>query len=345
MKRLLLLLCWLCALPAAAQDLLVTTLSPTPGQDSVALRSTVTFTFSAPVDTSARFDGAGPLAFFTIHPADSLVIHGMQVSEDRRAVSFDVTHRADTDYLWVLTGARAEEGALLCRPAVLSYTTRHDRGEAVVQGWAGLMFVTKQRDECSAWPSVAALLDAPPGPTAAVVAAAAVADNAEFEITGVRPGTYWPVMLLDLNRDGRVQPDWSRIGHAESEVGLYDPDWDGQVDSLVVSGAGVWEIMLGAYGSSREDPAVLPGRARLLQNYPNPFAGSTRLRFELARPMPLVVAVYDLLGRQVARPARGWFTGGWHEVAWAADGLTAGTYVLRLEGPDFTLVRPLVVLR
>jgi hypothetical protein len=40
--------------------------------------------------------------------------------------------------------------------------------------------------------------------------------------------------------------------------------------------------------------------------------------------------VYDLSGRQVAEVADGSFTAGSHSIAWQADGLPSGLYVIKL---------------
>lgn len=345
MKPLLLILL-LAAVPAAVaqdQDFQVTALSPAAGRTGVALETTVAFTFSMPVDTTARFEGQGPLAFYAVSPADSITVDSMYVSEDRMTVSFDVAHRPATDYTWLLTAARSEQGDLLCSPAVLSYTTHAEAGDAVVKGEATIIILVKRSSTCSSWyEPVAVLLDAPPGPEASIVAAAEVGDLARFEITGVRAGTYWPVMFVDTGGDGLISPVWNLAGNLSSEVGLYDPDHDGQGDSLVVEAGATLEIILGAYGGAKEGSAELPGTAHLLQNYPNPFTGSTALRFELERPLSLRIAVYDIQGRRVARPAQGFFAAGLHEVPWDAEGLAAGAYFITLEGPNFTLVGPLI---
>lgn len=349
MKYLLLFSLLLCTPAAAvhAQDFEVVEMDPAPGAVAVDLQTTVTFTFSAPVDTSARFDGEGPIAFFTIAPADSISIGVMSVNEDLTRISFDVSHRNRTDFVWILTGARSGDGALLCRPAVLSYTTRGDSGAAVVRGWAELAMLTKNMNECSGWESpVAALLDAPPDSGAAVVAAAKVDSDAQFEIAGVRPGTYWPVLLLDWDRDGVFRPLWSQGGSFESEVGFYDEDSDGKGDSIVVTDSSIHQITMGAIGGSAGPlPAALAGVARLLQNYPNPFAGSTTLIFDLEQPLEVTLSVYDVLGRQVARPGGGAFARGRHEIDWKPEGLAPGIYFLSLESADFRLTRTLTVLR
>ena len=66
---------------------------------------------------------------------------------------------------------------------------------------------------------------------------------------------------------------------------------------------------------------------------PNPFGGSTKIRFSLAEPGPARLVVYDVLGREVVRLADGDLPAGEHEVTLSATGagLSPGTYLYRLE--------------
>lgn len=95
----------------------------------------------------------------------------------------------------------------------------------------------------------------------------------------------------------------------------------------------------------------VPAPTALLQNFPNPFVGSTRIRFALTRAWPVKISVYDVTGRKVAtllnddrrRP-------GYAEVEW--DGtddngnrVASGVYFYRLSTPHATLSRKMVVVR
>ncbi|HYE94720.1 MAG TPA: integrin alpha [Rubricoccaceae bacterium] len=66
---------------------------------------------------------------------------------------------------------------------------------------------------------------------------------------------------------------------------------------------------------------------------PNPFAASTELAFEVPEPGPVRLAVYDLLGREVAVLADGPLAAGRHVAAWDAGRFPSGHYLARLEGP------------
>ncbi|MEM1041769.1 MAG: T9SS type A sorting domain-containing protein [Bacteroidota bacterium] len=64
--------------------------------------------------------------------------------------------------------------------------------------------------------------------------------------------------------------------------------------------------------------------------YPNPVGGQGSLRFSLLEAGPVRLAVYDVLGREVAWLAEGWREAGTHTASFDAGTLPSGTYVVRL---------------
>jgi len=335
----LLLAALLGASTAAAQDFFVAASTPAAGDSSVALQTQVTFTFSAPLDTTARFGGALPVHFYTISPPDSLRIDNIGYSDDLTRVTFDVAHTPDTDFTWILTGARDQAGTLVCSPYALSYTTAPNRGRRTVHGSAYALFATKH-GVCNAGPItiVATLWDAPPQ-QGGQAKAAVVAGIWEYTLTGIREGTYYPVYYMDSDQDGRFNPDWGAHGSLQSEVAFPRPTPDPR-DVIVVADQDITDLDVEFYGSAGvEDGAVLPGVAALLQNFPNPFATQTTLAFDLERPVHLRMAVYDVLGRHIDTVQDGLFLPGRHATRWDARGLPGGVYLVRLEGDTFRLTR------
>lgn len=103
----------------------------------------------------------------------------------------------------------------------------------------------------------------------------------------------------------------------------------------------VWSLDLQSTGTSTEPDELLPASApRLFPNYPNPVGTTTVISFELPRAMPVVVAIYDVLGRELKRLVDGTQAAGRHRVVWNGRGesgerVSAGRYLyqLRAEGP------------
>ncbi len=88
----------------------------------------------------------------------------------------------------------------------------------------------------------------------------------------------------------------------------------------------------------------------LYSNYPNPFNPSTTIRFDLPARVHVRLAVYNLLGQQVALLVDDVKGPGSYTVLWdgrRADGQVAssGIYLLRLESGQQTLVRRMTLLK
>lgn len=73
-----------------------------------------------------------------------------------------------------------------------------------------------------------------------------------------------------------------------------------------------------------------PAFFALLQNYPNPFNPTTMISWQLPVTSRSRLAVYDMLGREVAVLVDEQQAPGRHSMTWNASGLASGTYLYRL---------------
>jgi hypothetical protein len=97
----------------------------------------------------------------------------------------------------------------------------------------------------------------------------------------------------------------------------------------------------------------VPQHWALEQNFPNPFNPETRIRYQVpatggaGRPASdvLTLAVYDLLGRQVAVLVNEPKAPGSYEVRYDAAGLASGMYLYTLRSGSFTQTRTMMVLK
>ncbi len=97
-------------------------------------------------------------------------------------------------------------------------------------------------------------------------------------------------------------------------------------------------------GVSVEDEA-LPTTSRLYQNFPNPFNPATSVRFDVARAGNVRLAVFDLLGREVAVLADGEHAVGSYTARFDATKLASGLYVYRLRTADRTVSRTMMLVK
>ena len=94
-----------------------------------------------------------------------------------------------------------------------------------------------------------------------------------------------------------------------------------------------------------EPEAGVPDDFALAQNYPNPFNPVTRIGYALPAGGRVRLAVYDVLGQEVAVLIEGTQTAGQHEAVWDAQGWPSGPYFYRLEASGRVLTRAMFLLR
>ncbi len=92
-----------------------------------------------------------------------------------------------------------------------------------------------------------------------------------------------------------------------------------------------------------------PDAFRLDQNFPNPFNPSTQIAYQVPVAANVRLAVFDLLGREVAVLVDGVRPAGAHRVTWNAAGRASGVYFYRIDvraaNGSFTDVKRMVLVR
>lgn len=97
--------------------------------------------------------------------------------------------------------------------------------------------------------------------------------------------------------------------------------------------------------SSVQPSGAVPVDYALHQNYPNPFNPTTTVRFAVAKPGQVKVAVYNMLGQQVATLVDGYLQAGSYTSTWDASGMASGVYFYKIVAGDFTAVKKMTLLR
>ncbi len=113
----------------------------------------------------------------------------------------------------------------------------------------------------------------------------------------------------------------------------------GQVDRNIMFFVNV----SGTVGVAENGADAIPVKFELQQNYPNPFNPSTNIVYALPRAMHVRLAIYDVLGRQVATLVDARQPAGSHSVRFDSKGLGSGLYFYRLETENFTKARKMLL--
>jgi hypothetical protein len=138
----------------------------------------------------------------------------------------------------------------------------------------------------------------------------------------------WMIELEDRVSGQTVDLRTTSVSFATSEETSMEDRFAVHVTTTAVSvddGAGVLEFTLGGA-------------------YPNPFSGASTLAFTLPATSDISLAVYDVLGRQVAVLADGEHAAGRHSVTIDGSSLAAGVYVVRLAAGEYVAARRLTVV-
>ena len=148
--------------------------------------------------------------------------------------------------------------------------------------------------------------------------------------SGSPSGTYTVTIYVGTYPDGAVSQDSFNIEKASTRSGT--PSWtDEQMVAMgfeALFGSGVATVDASTDDVESSTASVL-GAA-----YPNPFNPMATVPFTLAQDGEVRLAVYDLLGREVAVLAQGRMSAGSHTAVFDASRLSSGTYLVRFSAPD-----------
>ncbi len=140
------------------------------------------------------------------------------------------------------------------------------------------------------------------------------------------------------------------VAEADGAYCVFSMDLDDDGASDVVSASAgddrvAWYRNLGDVALEDPPRAARPRSARITSARPNPFNPLTRVRYELAQVARIRLAVYDLLGREVALLADAHRPAGSHETVYHAEGMASGVYFLRLQAGEEEDLRKILLIK
>ena len=95
-------------------------------------------------------------------------------------------------------------------------------------------------------------------------------------------------------------------------------------------GRSMFTLDLAETGTATSPEVGSVAKLEFLQTYPNPFTGSVTVEYHLDQASTVDLEVYDLTGRRVAKLVSRHLGEGEHRSTWQPNGLSAGTYIVRL---------------
>ncbi|MFH1734057.1 MAG: T9SS type A sorting domain-containing protein [bacterium] len=101
-----------------------------------------------------------------------------------------------------------------------------------------------------------------------------------------------------------------------------------------------------AFSTSTEELTVCqPVLPELHAARPNPFNPTTELSYELRVAGSVLLSVYDIQGREVAKLVDGFRDAGVHEATFDATGLTSGVYLVKLIAGDQKAISRIILMK
>ena len=123
-----------------------------------------------------------------------------------------------------------------------------------------------------------------------------------------------------------------------TESTLLVTKWDAGSDAYTIDGISIASNIT-VSGSTSADAY------KLYQNVPNPFNGTTTIKFYVPENAEVAISVYNMLGEHVADVVNDIFNTGKHEVTFNASNLGQGTYFVRMTTEGFTATKNMNIVK
>ena len=128
-----------------------------------------------------------------------------------------------------------------------------------------------------------------------------------------------------------------------------NPDYDDyslQADSPCIgSGRNGGDRGAIPYHTGIDDGAGRPTAFSLYGNYPNPFNGSTTIRYWLAEPADIGLEIFDLAGRKIEAFSISHGNAGEYSFTWNAGNAPSGVYFYKIAGNGSSETRKMTLLK
>jgi len=140
---------------------------------------------------------------------------------------------------------------------------------------------------------------------------------------------------------GRFMGDYNNISAVN---GIIRPIWT-RMDSGLTS---IWTALINSeliLEVADTPSSPYPSEFEIISIYPNPFNPITTVEYSLASSSPVIINIYDILGRKVDTIFYQHMDAGFHTLQWNASRIPSGIYFIQMLAGDFRQTRKVIVLR
>jgi hypothetical protein len=163
-------------------------------------------------------------------------------------------------------------------------------------------------------------------------------------VDGWQPGSPCPMVVIEYHiRDTvGILPEGTYV--------IAMTEWHQSVREPLPDFGSAQFTVFGFTGVSQGGAAGIPDRFTVYQNYPNPFNGSTVIAFDIVRPGPANVEIFDVLGRCMSRhhidiDSPGRHTTSWDGLDQSARSVSSGVYFYRVTTGGMAQTRKMVLMK
>ena len=156
---------------------------------------------------------------------------------------------------------------------------------------------------------------------------------------------------FEVLRQTQDDKQWTNIGFVNGNGNSNSPKYYSFEDKNVVNGKYSYRLKQidtdGKYEYSKviEVDLGTPKEYSLLQNFPNPFNPSTKIKFRLPEKQMVSLRVFNMLGEMVKNLIHEEREAGTYTVAFDGSGLPSGIYMYRLETANYIANRKMVLVK
>ena len=122
-----------------------------------------------------------------------------------------------------------------------------------------------------------------------------------------------------------------------------EPTDFGTGSSLTTSQYPVWGTCPNTAVSNEPDEIAI--KFSLSQNYPNPFNPITQITYSIPETSNVELAVFNMLGKQVATLVNGRKPSGSYSATYNASGLSSGLYIYRIKAGKFSDTKTMLLVK
>jgi len=151
------------------------------------------------------------------------------------------------------------------------------------------------------------------------------------------PVFQYAALALEGGASYLVAPVWDSLATIPLRI-YVDRDRDGTVDDTL-------RLENQATDVGQPPQGQIPDHFELKQNYPNPFNSGTMVRYEVPEKCDVRLAVFDILGREVALLVNEQKSPGSYTVRFDASRLASGIYLCRFAAGQYTKTVKMALIR